>query len=105
MKSDLLARPVYVSTKEHIRAHFLICFVALLIVRLIQHAMGKDALSVERLARALNTATCKVKRGGLVDLDDVGGCMAFVKQKNKKSECGSHRYRQKVRQKPGQSVA
>lgn len=83
MKSDLEARPVYVSTKEHIRAHFLICFVALLIVRLVQHAMGKDALSVERLARALNEATCKVKRGGMVELDDVGGSMAFVKRKNK----------------------
>ena len=86
MKSDLLARPVFVSTKEHIRAHFLICFVALLIIRLVQHAMGKEALSVERLARALNAATCKVKRGGIVELDDVGGCMAFVKRKNKKGE-------------------
>jgi len=86
MKSDLLARPVYVSTQEHIRAHFLICFVALLIVRLVQHAMGKEALSVERMARVLNAATCKVKRGGLVELDDVGGSMAFVKRKNKYGE-------------------
>jgi len=30
MKSDLYARPVFVSKNEHIRAHFLICFVALL---------------------------------------------------------------------------
>lgn len=86
MKSDLEARPVFVSTQEHIRAHFLICFVALLIVRLVQHAMGRQALSVERLARALNTATCKIKRGGRVDLDDVGGSQAFVKRKNKRGE-------------------
>lgn len=86
MKSDLLARPVHVSTQAHIRAHFLICFVALLIVRMIQHAMGKDVLSVERLARALNAANCKVKRGGMVDLDDVGGSTAFVKRKNKKGK-------------------
>jgi len=86
MKSDLQARPVYVNTQAHIRAHFLICFVALLIVRLVQHAMGKDALSVERMVKALNAATCKVKRGGLVDLDDVGGSTAFVKRKNKKGE-------------------
>lgn len=86
MKSDLQARPVHVSTKEHIRAHFLICFVALLIVRLIQHAMGKKALSVERLVKALNAANCKVKRGGLVNLDDVGGRLAFAKRKNKKGE-------------------
>ena len=84
MKSDLLARPVFVSTPGHIRAHFLICFVALLIIRMIQHAMGKDALSAERLANALNAANCKVRRGGIVELDDVGGSMAFVKRKNTK---------------------
>lgn len=86
MKSDLEARPVYVSTQEHIQAHFLICFVALLMVRVIQHAMGEDALSVERIAKALNTATCKVKQGGIVELDDVGGSMGFVKKKNKRGK-------------------
>lgn len=86
LKSDLLARPVFVSTQEHIRVHFLICFVALLIARLIQHAMGSKAISVERVARALNAANGKVKRGGYVDLDDVGGCMAFEKRRNKKGE-------------------
>lgn len=86
MKSDLLARPVHVNTKEHIRAHFLICFVALLLIRLVQHAMGKEALSVKRLAQALNNANCKIKRGGMVELDDVGGSIAFVKRKNKYGE-------------------
>lgn len=36
LKSDFSARPVYVSREEHIRAHFLICYVALLIMRLMQ---------------------------------------------------------------------
>ena len=35
-KSDLTARPVYLSRPDHIEAHFLICFVALTIVRLMQ---------------------------------------------------------------------
>ena len=35
-KSYLDARPVYVSTKEHIEAHFMICFIGLLIVRLLE---------------------------------------------------------------------
>jgi len=35
-KSELEGRPVYVWTREHIEAHFLICYVALVIVRLIQ---------------------------------------------------------------------
>lgn len=37
IKSDLEGRPVYVWTKEHIKAHFLICFIALTIIRLIQY--------------------------------------------------------------------
>jgi transposase len=79
LKSDLYARPVFVSTPEHIRAHFLICFVALLIIRVIQHKMGTDALSAERIATALGAATCRVLKGGIVMLDDVGGMIAFKK--------------------------
>ena len=86
MKSDLYARPVFVSKTEHIRAHFLICFVALLIVRIIQHRMGDNAISAERIARALNAATCRVLRGGVIHLDDVGGAVAFKKGLNKKGE-------------------
>lgn len=84
LKSDLYARPVFVSTNEHIRAHFLICFVALLIIRIIQHRMGEQALSAERIARALNAATCQVFKGGIVHLDDVGGVIAFQKIRDKK---------------------
>ena len=86
MKSDLYARPVFVSKNEHIRAHFLICYVALLIVRIIQHKMGENALSAERIARALNAATCRVLKGGIVHLDDVGGAVAFHKRLNKKGK-------------------
>ena len=35
-KSELKTRPVYVSTREHIEAHFLICFVSLLLLRLLE---------------------------------------------------------------------
>jgi transposase len=79
LKSDLYARPVFVWTSEHIRAHFLICFVSLLIVRVIQHMMGENALSGERIARALNGTTCQTLKGGIVHLDDVGGAIAFKK--------------------------
>lgn len=86
MKSDLYARPVYVSKNEHIRAHFLICFVALLIIRIIQHRMGKKPLSAERITRALSAAVCQVLKGGIIHLDDVGGMIAFKKTVNKKGE-------------------
>lgn len=48
IKSDLEGRPVYVRTKEHINAHFLICFIALVIIRLMQckvlKAQGKSPI-------------------------------------------------------------
>jgi hypothetical protein len=86
MKTDLYARPVFVSKNEHIRAHFLICFVALLVMRIIQHRMGEKALSAERIARALGTATCQVLKGGIIHLDDVGGAIAFRKIRDKKGK-------------------
>ncbi|MCL2815725.1 MAG: IS1634 family transposase, partial [Oscillospiraceae bacterium] len=66
-KSDLEGRPVFVSTPEHINAHFLTCFIALTIIRLIQHKillyLGKNTnssdswdsgLSAVRIQNALN---------------------------------------------------
>ena len=39
-KSELRTRPVYVRTPDHIEAHFLVCYVALVILRLLQLATG-----------------------------------------------------------------
>ena len=36
MKTDFRARPVYLSTEDHIKAHFLICFLSLLIYRILE---------------------------------------------------------------------
>lgn len=41
MKGDLGTRPVYCSTESHIRAHFLVCYVALLVMRLMQLDTGR----------------------------------------------------------------
>lgn len=86
VKSDLYVRPVYVWKQEHIRAHFLICFTALLIIRLLQYRMGSQALSAQRIARALNAANCRVLKNGIVHLLDVGGSIAFQKRRNSKGE-------------------
>jgi len=86
LKSDLYARPVFVWKQEHIRAHFLICFTALLIVRILQHRMGNNVLSTERIAAALNAANCRVLKNGIVHLEDVGGAIAFQKSINAKGE-------------------
>lgn len=37
MKGDLNTRPIFVRTKEHINAHLIICFISLLILRIIQY--------------------------------------------------------------------
>jgi transposase len=51
-KTDLKTRPVYVYTKEHINAHFLICFIALTMIRLIQYKVKTyeniDAISLKQ---------------------------------------------------------
>ncbi len=55
-KSQLKARPVYVSTESHIRAHFLTCFVALLLLRLLEHRMDWKH-SAEQIQRTLGAAS------------------------------------------------
>jgi len=40
-KSNLETRPVYVWTKEHIEAHFLTCFISLVILRLIEYKSNR----------------------------------------------------------------
>lgn len=51
IKSDLEGRPIHVWTKEHINAHFLICFIALTIIRIIQYKVlkyeNKSTLNVD----------------------------------------------------------
>ncbi len=42
MKGDLTTRPIFVRTKEHINAHLIICFIALLILRIIQYKIRQS---------------------------------------------------------------
>lgn len=83
LKSEFDARPMYVSTSTHIEAHFLVCYVALTIVRLMQLKLGKQTLSVERIKRALNHTVCERYQGGIMNLHDVQGAIQFEKRKNK----------------------
>ena len=56
MKGDFDARPVYCSTESHIRAHFLICYVALLAMRLMQLDTGRR-YSAAQISEALAGVT------------------------------------------------
>ena len=56
-KSELDARPVYVSRKEHIEAHFLTCFIALVLARVLQHKLDKK-YSVSKILESLSKCNC-----------------------------------------------
>jgi len=56
-KSDLESRPVYVRDEAHINAHFLTCFIALTILRLIQKRTYKE-YSAEKIIDCLNKIEC-----------------------------------------------
>lgn len=56
-KGVLETRPVYLSLEEHINAHFLICFIALTIVRLLQKKT-KNLYCAESIIDCLNKISC-----------------------------------------------
>lgn len=56
-KSELEDRPIYVSTKEHIEAHFLTCYLALVLCRVLQHKLSKK-YSVEKILESLKQCNC-----------------------------------------------
>lgn len=56
-KSELADRPVYVSTKEHIEAHFLTCYLALVLSRVLQHKLDKK-YSVAKILESLSKCNC-----------------------------------------------
>jgi transposase len=55
-KSDLEARPVFVSRRDHIEAHFMVCFIALLIMRILQMKTGWRH-SASKIAQSLAAAS------------------------------------------------
>lgn len=56
-KSQFEARPIFVRTQKHIEGHFLICFISLILIRMLQLKMNYS-LSAERIIEALNTSMC-----------------------------------------------
>ena len=70
MKGDLNTRPIFVRTKEHINAHLIICFISLLVLRVIQYKIKEldtfkvdenkywqEGMTAEKIIRALNKWT------------------------------------------------
>lgn len=75
LKSDLEGRPVYVRLKDHIEGHFLICYISLVITRLLQYELNKNnskkepKVSPQKIQEALNLAMCKNIGSGIYSLN------------------------------------
>ena len=67
-KSDLETRPVYVSRQDHIEAHFLICFVALVLVRLLEKKLD-GRYPVPRILESLQRSSCSLLEENLYLFD------------------------------------
>ncbi len=78
IKSDLEGRPIFVWTEEHIKVHFLICFIALTIIRIIQYKILKyenkstlnvdgweQGITAEVLKETLQKYQCSVDKNGI----------------------------------------
>ena len=67
-KTELESRPVYVWTKEHIESHFLTCFIALYILRLLEHKTNKE-ISIPKLIESIKEYEC-TKLSNTINLFD-----------------------------------
>lgn len=66
-KTEFQTRPVFVSKPEHIKAHFFICFMALTILRILQHTITRtplETMSPRRIVEALNSAKANDIKNG-----------------------------------------
>jgi transposase len=58
-KSDLETRPVYVSRQDHIEAHFLTCFVSLVLLRLMERKLERK-YPAPRILESLKRSSCSL---------------------------------------------
>ncbi len=56
-KSTLDARPVYLSLKDHINAHFFICFLALVIARILEIRLN-NKYTIGKILKSLRSVSC-----------------------------------------------
>jgi transposase len=67
-KSELEARPVFVSREEHINAHFLSCFIALVIARLLEKKLSYK-YSLPQVIEALKKISCSLEEENIYLFD------------------------------------
>ena len=77
-KTDLESRPVYVHLPQHIEAHFLICFLALLATRLLQRLTGLPSGQLLTAIQSFQAMPCgagvyRLQRPGWDQIDNATG--------------------------------
>lgn len=78
-KSDLETRPIYLSRENHIEAHFLTCFVSLVIARLLEKRL-KGKYSITTILESLKKASCSHIQGNYYLLDFYDDVLEDIKK-------------------------
>ncbi len=76
-KSTLETRPVYVWTKKHIEAHFLTCFVSLVIIRLLEMQL-QNKFSCQQIINSLKNYSCSNIKGEYYMFDYFDDCVSEI---------------------------
>jgi len=79
-KNDLETRPVYLSREDHMQAHFLTCFVALLLIRLLQRRLDKQ-YSAGMILDSLRNASCSLMQRNYYLFDYYDAVLEFMRMK------------------------
>lgn len=66
MKTDFMARPVYLQREDRIKAHFLICFISLVVYRLLEGKLEQKYTIGETLKTLKNMEVCKIEGCGYI---------------------------------------
>ena len=66
MKDDFRSRPAYLSRSDRIKAHFMTCFIALLVYRILEKKLGEKFTCEEILAALRGMRVTKAKEVGYV---------------------------------------
>jgi len=87
IKSDLEGRPIYVRCEENIEGHFLICFIALIISRLLLNYLNKGKkkeetkISIDRLKEALNSARVKNLGKNIYEFEETSDLVREIEER------------------------
>ena len=71
MKTDFEARPVYLQREDRIKAHFLICFIALLVYRLLEVKLEKKYTTDEIISTLRGMEVIKREGYGYESVYDI----------------------------------